>query len=225
MAIQAGEDTFYQANRGIVQNGLVLNLDAGVKESYNGGTTWTNLSGNNNGTLVNMDSSNLIKLNGPTLDFDGTDEYVNLGSAFSNYSVFTTSFWINYDDLSGTHETPIGDNSQAFDYHILFYSNSVYVARNNKSPPYTAGIAHGSFSENTWYNWTFTKDSSNVYSFYKNGSLLGTDTKEGTTSVEWIGRGYVYDNCKIPVVQVYNRALTAAEVLHNYNATRHRFGV
>ena len=29
MAIQAGEDTFYQAKRGIVQDGLVLNLDAG----------------------------------------------------------------------------------------------------------------------------------------------------------------------------------------------------
>jgi hypothetical protein len=224
MAIQAGETTFYQAKRGIVQDGLVLNLDAAVDASYSGGTTWTNLSGNNNGTLVNMDSSNLIKLNAPTLDFDGTDEYVNLGSAFSNYSVFTTSFWIYYDDLSGSHESPIGDDSQSFDYHVLFYNGSVYLGRNNKSPPYTIGFSHG-LSENTWYNWTFTKDSNNVYSFYRNASLLGTDTKEGTTSVQWIGRGFVYDNCKIPVVQVYNRALTSDEVARNYNATRHRFGV
>ena len=39
---------------GIVTNGLVLSLDAGVSSSYPGtGTTWTDLSGNgNNGTLV-----------------------------------------------------------------------------------------------------------------------------------------------------------------------------
>ena len=45
MAIQAGEDTFYQAKRGIVQDGLVLNLDAGVDASSNGGTTWRDLKG------------------------------------------------------------------------------------------------------------------------------------------------------------------------------------
>ena len=39
MAIQAGEDTFYQAKRGIIQDGLVLNLDAAVNTSYNGGTS------------------------------------------------------------------------------------------------------------------------------------------------------------------------------------------
>ena len=223
MAIKSGETTYHQAKRGIVQNGLVLNLDAGVKQSYDGGTTWTNLSGNDNGTLVNMDSSNLIKLNGPTLDFDGTDEYVNLGSAFSNYSVFTTSFWIYYDDLSGSHESPIGDDAQASNYHVLFIGG-VYLGINNQSPQYTGGFNHG-MSENVWYSFTITKDSNNLVSFYKNGSLLGSTTKAGTTSVEWIGRGYVYDNCKIPVVQFYNRALTATEVLQNYNVTRHRFGV
>jgi hypothetical protein len=41
MAIEAGTSTYYQAKRGIVQDGLVLHLDAGVKESYSGaGTTW-----------------------------------------------------------------------------------------------------------------------------------------------------------------------------------------
>ena len=42
MAIQAGETTFYQAKRGIVQDGLVLNLDAGLTLptiwNYNGAT-------------------------------------------------------------------------------------------------------------------------------------------------------------------------------------------
>ena len=58
MAIQAGETTFYQAKRGIVQDGLVLNLDAAVDASYSGGTTWRDLEGGNNGTFINMDGAN-----------------------------------------------------------------------------------------------------------------------------------------------------------------------
>jgi len=43
----------------IVTEGLVLALDAGNKKSYSGsGTTWTDLSGQeNNGTLTNMSAS------------------------------------------------------------------------------------------------------------------------------------------------------------------------
>jgi hypothetical protein len=41
MARFYGSTTFYQAKRGIVQDGLLLNLDAGVRESYpRTGNTW-----------------------------------------------------------------------------------------------------------------------------------------------------------------------------------------
>ena len=61
----------------IVTNGLVLYLDAANKKSYPGsGTTWTDLSGNNNtGTLTNgptFDSNN-----GGSIVFDGTNDYVS----------------------------------------------------------------------------------------------------------------------------------------------------
>ena len=52
MGIEAGSSTYYQAKRGIVQDGLLTHLDAGVKQSYNGGNTWYDLSDNNrNGTI------------------------------------------------------------------------------------------------------------------------------------------------------------------------------
>ena len=56
MAIISGKDTYWTAKRGIVQNGLVLNLDAAVASSYPGtGTTWYDLSGNgNNGIAMNI---------------------------------------------------------------------------------------------------------------------------------------------------------------------------
>jgi hypothetical protein len=43
---QTNEGRTHIATKGIVQSGLVLNLDAGVLSSYPGtGTTWTDLSG------------------------------------------------------------------------------------------------------------------------------------------------------------------------------------
>ena len=59
MGITYGTSTLFQATKGIVQDGLVLNLDAGVNKSYpRNGTTWYDLSNNGNGTLTN----------GPTFD-------------------------------------------------------------------------------------------------------------------------------------------------------------
>jgi hypothetical protein len=71
----AGRVGYY---RRIVKDGLVLDLDASLLASYPGtGTTWTDLSvNNNNGTLINgptFDSGN-----GGNIVFDGSDDYVPL---------------------------------------------------------------------------------------------------------------------------------------------------
>src|SRR6056300_382098 len=87
----------------IVTDGLVLNLDAARKDSYNRtGTTWNDISGNgNNGTLTN----------GPTFDsedygsivFDGVDDYVTVSATPIN-SVLTNQItietFINSNDLT-----------------------------------------------------------------------------------------------------------------------------
>jgi hypothetical protein len=67
------------ATKGIVQSGLVLNLDAGVSASYPGsGTNWTDLSGNgNNGTLVNGVGYN--SANNGSFVFDGVNDYGSFG--------------------------------------------------------------------------------------------------------------------------------------------------
>jgi hypothetical protein len=54
MGIAYGITTLHQATKGIVQDGLVLNLDPAVKDSYDTGTTWRDLRGNNNATLENQ---------------------------------------------------------------------------------------------------------------------------------------------------------------------------
>jgi hypothetical protein len=204
-----------------VTNGLVLALDAANPKSYPGtGTTWTDLSGNgNNGTLVNGVGYSGDNLG--SLSFDGVNDYVDLGTSIQNYSVFTTSFWINYNVFSSSHRSPLGDDSAAFSYHILFLNGDIYLSF---SPTFQFVVVnHGTINTNIWYNFAVTKDSSNNVVFYKNGVSLGGGNQSGTININKIGRGYVYDNANISNVGFYNRALTPQEIQQNFNATKSRF--
>jgi len=69
----------------IVTDGLVSLFDAADKTSYSGSihggvlSTWTDIAGSNNGTITNgptFDSGN-----GGSLKFDGSNDYVDCGTA------------------------------------------------------------------------------------------------------------------------------------------------
>ena len=81
-------------NAHIVQDGLVLCLDAASKASYPGtGTLWNDLAGSSNGTLIN--DATFSGANEGVIVFDGTDDYVdcgdNAGVEFSSGESFTLS--------------------------------------------------------------------------------------------------------------------------------------
>jgi uncharacterized delta-60 repeat protein len=73
--------------------------------------------------------------------------------------------------------------------------------------------------------FAITKDSSALYSQYWNGVLRNTEslpTALGTgIDLNRIGTAYG----RIGSVTLYNRALSASEILQNYNATKNRFGI
>jgi hypothetical protein len=71
--------------------------------------------------------------------------------------------------------------------------------------------------------------------FYVNGSLVYTSSNTSinhTTSYFGIGAGIInpttadeFWSGKIAQASIYNRALTASEVLQNYNVTKTKFGL
>ena len=81
MSASSGQD--------IVDDGLILCLDAGDPKSYNGsGTTWTDRSGEGNkGTLTN--DSTFDSDVGGNIAFDGTDDKAYCGSVTPNTEDFT----------------------------------------------------------------------------------------------------------------------------------------
>ena len=90
-----------------------------------------------------------------------------------------------------------------------------------------------SITTNTWFNAVFVREGNSItngYKTYLNGVFKG-QANTGTWSnsdVIWLGgRDGIsqYYEGKISNVQIHNKALTASEVLQNYNALKSRFGL
>ena len=83
---------------------------------------------------------------------------------------------------------------------------------------------------NSWINLTMTRDASNNMSVYLNGigSTSNSQSYSNTLQMNQIGRYSNFTNQynakgSIGEVKIYNRALSASEVLQNYNATKKRY--
>ena len=227
MAIQAGETTFYQAKRGIVQDGLVLNLDPAVKQSYEGsGTTWSDLSVGNNATLVN--GPTFSKDNGGVLEFDGTNDRADLSLPydFTAYSMFffikrrspQSGWYFAIDTLSpGGH---------------LFTFHSTNGPANDIAAITPDGLTtiHTGLPIGQWNYYGATWDGSTVTGYKDGASVSTVSNSTGFNLTNRVGiaaryGGGYYNNVIFGSIIAYNRALTSDEVARNYNATRHRFGV
>jgi hypothetical protein len=226
----------------IVQQGLVLNLDAGNPYSYAGaGTTWYDVSGNtNNGTLTNGPTYNADV--GGNIVFDGSNDYVAITSAASikNTSTLSLEGWVFISSAMNYYGGVIGKGTSDTDeeYCLLVHSvnSKIYMDVGSTGGPYTD--ATFSFSLNTWYHIIGTHErvaGSSTIKIYVNGSLLSSSTVNPTNAVNdnatnvsvgsRFNGGTSVWNGKIATARIYTRTLSAAEVLQNYNATKGRFGL
>ena len=217
----------------IVTQNLVLCLDAANIKSYpgSGATTWSDLSGNgNNGTLVGSPTYSAV--NGGSLSFNGSSQYagtainsglngsftfccfVNVTSITANGSILTSQFSTNYWAFLGFNPS----NNLTF---------SLFDNTNNPIALSSTNVTPG-----TWCYLVGVRDIvADTISIFFNGISTGS-SNDSTTSVPSYsalnigGQTNVagrYANCKIGTVQIYNRALSAAEVAQNYNALKGRY--
>lgn len=242
MAVYAGPE--------IIENGLVLSLDAGNRKSYLGsGTTWTDLSGRGNtGTLTNGPTYN--SSNGGSLTFDGTDDYISLPNAgirnllstdctISLICSYSTKVGLIFPTLIGSMS--FGGNWAG--WRLVFTASNRTLAFSNAS-----GINGGNQSTLD-FNYTFP-DNANQFTHvsctwiastkakntYINGVLtnstasstygFGENTTEGVRIASLSnGQGDNFFSGRVANTILYNRALTAAEIQQNFNALRGRFGI
>jgi hypothetical protein len=225
---QTDKMIFNRDYESIVTSGLTLNLDAGFSPSFatiplnaNNSTVtpWYDLSGNgNNGTLTN--GPTYSSTSGGSIVFDGVDDYTQLNQTITLTGEFTLNLFI----------LPTSTNTKI----LLGNNGGDYLQINNSS-------ALGLFSSTEFitlngYSWdvskpsmvTVTRNSSNVIQTYKNGDSSVTGSLTGDFRIRQIGqRGNSsrFYQGSIYTIQIYNRALTAAEINQNYNAQKGRFGL
>ena len=208
---------------------------------------WTDLSGNNyNGTLTNGPTFNTN--NGGNIVFDATDDFVNVGN-IGTITNFTVLVWcyptnvtdfrnildcnFNYNATTGNIGPRLEMNSSA--QLTWIYSN---ITNSNESW-YGHTVLNTGFNANSWYCIGITYNSTgNTSITYHNGlatgfsrSSIGSPTGFiGTMNNVILGKGFFLDGTRLYAGRlsntlIYNRALSAAEILQNYNATKTRFGL
>jgi len=219
---------------------LVLALDAGNKNSYPGsGTTWTDLSGNgNNGTLTNGPTFN--RINGGSIVFDGSNDYVSVANASSltNTSSLSIESWVLMNPSMNAYGAVVGKGtSDANEEYCLLINPStskVYFDVGGGTGPYVDLTS--TFNSNTWYHVVATHErvaGSSTIKIYVNGSLVPGSTTNPTSAVNDnatnVSIGCRFDggtshwNGRISMVAIYTRTLSATEVLQNYNSSKFKY--
>jgi len=218
----------------IVTDDLVLYLDAANRKSYPGtGTSWSDLSGNGlDGTIANSPTFNSSL---GTFEFDGVDQYVNLGDVLDFEDSLTHEVWFMRSSNATTNlrltskgAGSTGTSNQGFGF---FGSNtSINWSTNIGGTRYTIST---SISIDTWYCVTGTVDQpGTTQKIYLNGEeknsttvVAGSLSSAQSFSVGSYQNTSLYWEGKIALVRTYNKALSAQEVLQNYNALKGRFGL
>jgi hypothetical protein len=217
-----------------VTDGLVLHIDPSNPRSYPGnGTTIFDMSGNgNNGTLTNMNvpACYVRTYGGRALDFDGVNDFVNLGTStkIGQAGDKTLSVWAFLKELNRFQAIVSCWSSDTASFELFVNNSSSLIGGGfyNGSPWVVTATA----STNIWQHWAVTQSGSN-YGLYRNGVLVSTATdgsRTGTTTATAIlgqRQGGFLFNGQLDDIRLYNRALSLAEIRQNYNATRGRFGV
>jgi hypothetical protein len=223
------QQNYYQAP--IVTSGLVMALDAGNLVSYLGsGTTWRDLTTNgNNGTLTNGPTFN--SANGGSIDFDGSDDWVQIPTYTFGNGNWSVNVWVNADSLSNfnlisnSSGGPV-TNAFGFDSNKIFYRNY--------NGNWQGNVGNTILSTNTWYmltwvNYAGASESLGTMQMFVNGISDSSTFNSYTTNggpCNAIGRNWFSNfSGEIGNVQFYNKSLTLSEVAQNYNAYKSRFGL
>lgn len=234
----------------IVTNGLILALDAADKKSYPGsGTSWFDISGNNFvGTLSTANYSpgqgapSFVSTYGGGFYFNGySGQYVdtNLTNATLNVNTgdFTMEVWADFYSINSGNQKALAYMGNINVYSPNYYSAQIWYSlqANLYAEFRNASSSSANITVNFSYgvnHFVYVRNGGTFYA-YKNGVSSGsatyTNNSVNSAAKFTLGSsmngfsdlfyGNIY-NCK-----VYNRALSAAEVLRNFNAQRGRFGI
>jgi hypothetical protein len=232
----------------LVTDGLIMWLDAGNFSSYinsnnyydcgygcqyyesNPGCTNCNtqikdMSGNGADGILTNGASIVYTSSGGGINFDGTNDSVEVTKDFGILSNYTICFWARRD---AENRMPIAGRTSTAYY--WYGDNSWFYTHGGVSGEYYYSKPT-SIPAGTWGHYCVVYNGSNV-TIYRQGVYQGQQNTTGTANWSqgmkigyWSsGGGYAYQGI-ISVVNFYETALSASQILQNFNNGRQRFGI
>ena len=219
-----------QHNPSVVTSGLLLCLDAANPRSYPGtGTVWSSAAGNSaTGTLTN--GVTYSSSNTGIMIFDGIDDRVNVVNSLPSLSNLTIEIFLKTSVVDGTQNIFL---DQFFSLRYEINSNNKFNIHlgNGSSWAYTTLPSTTTVVANTWYQtvWTWNGSTATMYVNGASENTLSSAASSSTTGNITLGQhtpdtSYAWAG-SMGSVKIYNVALTAEQVLQNFNATRGRYGI
>ena len=216
----------------VVDNSLFLWYDAGQSAGYNSAnTTMIDLSNNGTGLLAN--GATYSSTNGGAILFNYNTETIipTLVSSKDQTNFITISSWVNSSNITQSQNI-VSRNGPYFLRIVGSKLRCDIYAGPSGSPTWLFQGGNATLQSNTWYNLSMTYDGANLIG-YINGVQDFIVAKTGIFGSYWtLYIGYTRDggeqspfNGLISQVQLYNRALSAAEIQKNYNALAPRYGL
>ena len=238
----------------IIQDGLVLSLDAADRNSYPGsGTAWNNVAGSGyNGTFVNG-ISYTSSLNQGILTTNTTSSYITIAGATSNNdnawtadntigsNIICLEIWYKSTDDAGRLLSKPWNGGGQYNLTVTTGAWSLMVAANTSSTiPFALNTNNGVWWQLVvWANATQIGYYLNggLYSGFQNHGLTGGVGSSGNAVLPlmlmslypygegWTGNPSFTLLGNVAIFKKYNRVLTALEIAQNYSATKTRFGL
>jgi hypothetical protein len=162
--------------------------------------------------------------------FDGTNDYIDLGLLNITSTPFTYETVIKTDSITGGYAWILGKAGynmglNRYDNYLQFFlydsSNNLYAA------------AGGTLNTSSYFHVVGVYTGVNL-TLYVNGFPVQTSAGSITVPRNYDGQttyvgtpnaSNLYYQGQIPIVKIYNRALTTAEVAQNYQAYKSRFNL
>ena len=222
----------------VVSSGLQLYYDPGNSSSYTSGTTIYDLSGlGHNGTVSGSptDAGNWFTMTGT--------QYVqtpNMSTWWSGWQN-TIEVWLNPSAV-GVGWTVSDSTNYNGGYHLTgdeFYSVGPNVINNTMIYNSGTGVTRtggGTTPLNAWYQVVRTQNGSNSSTAYVNSVAASATSVTWTTpssgwyltfgagNTTYYASGAAFQG-SLGIIRVYDRQLSAAEVLQNYNASKGVYGL
>ena len=226
----------------LVNDGLIFSVDAANPRSWTGpdSSTVNNLKNSITGTISADTSGSYGQFN--SFDFDATDDNIDFGtlSELNELPSFSFNVWLTTPNQNAGDSMAFGNRDSSNSYRGIGLSLPVNTSATSIYFYFTSNIGSGGswveipvayYTANAWNNIAVTYDGSTLTAIVNNGTPL-TDSQSSkllhSTTNFRIGKDGWNSNLykgNIGLLQIYNKALSAAEVLQNYNALKGRFGL